>query len=241
MQLTRSLLSLSLFLGALSLSSAAQAQGQSIGLGVQLFSDDGELDGQERVAVQAPRDQDRSFFSEDALSFSLWWLKDISPKLRAGAGLRYYGAYVIVDEVPEDTPEDELPEGEEFGTWMDLHGQLEWHTPVALKGKLELVLGAQLGLTMLFPGGALEAEIDRLKEQNVGVWSAPRVGFNFGPQVGLRYQLIELVALRLDAGMRYNRVFLFNTAEEVDGVAFEKRWDLNILRYETNIGAEITF
>lgn len=235
------LLGLSLLCLSLPLSSSAQAEGNAVGVGVQLHSDDGELDGQERVAVQPPRDQDRSFHSADSLSFSLWGLKDLSQKLRAGGGLRYYGTYSLVDDVPEDTPEDEQPEPEEFGTWMELYGQVEWHTPLAMEGKLELVLGAQLGATLLFPGGAFEAEIDRLKEQNVGVWSAPRLGFLFGPQVGVRYQLIELVAIRLDAGMRYNRVFLFSTAEEVDGIAFEKTWDLNILRYDANLGVEVNF
>ncbi len=219
----------------------ARAQDKLVGVGLGFYSDDGQLNGTERVAVQAPRRQDRAFDSVNRAAFSLWGLKSFSPKLRAGGALRYYGGYATRDQVPDDTPDDQLPDAYGFGTWIDLTGQVEWHTPIALDGKLQFVLGGQLGLTVLLPGDEFEAEIERLQEQNVGVWGVPRVGFHFGPQVGVRFQLIELVAVRVDLGLRYNRVALFSTSEEVDGVAFSKDWDLNILRQDATLGVEIAF
>lgn len=221
--------------------SSAFAQDHSVGVSLGLYSDDGELDGTERIAVKAPESQDRTFGADNISSISLWYLRPLSESLRWGGGLRYYGTYSILDEVPEDTEEEDLPTAQEFGTLSDLYIQMEWHTPLVEGIPLELVVGTQLGMNMLFPGGALQAEIDRLKEQNVGVFDGPRLGFLFGPQVGVRYQVLKLVGLRADFGARYNRLFLFSTSEEVDGVAFAKEWNLNVLRYDFSFGVEVTF
>ena len=223
------------------LQTQAVAQDHVVGIGVQYHGDDGELDGFERVAVQAPREEDRTFRSDSALSVSLWYLKPLGKKLRVGGGFRYYGTYSLIDEVPDDTPEDELPEPQEFGSWMDFYGQFEWATPILKKQPLELVVGAQMGMILYFPGGALDEEITRLQDQNVGVWSTPRLGFLFGPQIGVRYRIIDMLSVRFDLGMRYNRVVIFSTAEEVDGVAFEKDWALNVLRYDGSLGVEVNF
>ena len=221
--------------------SQSQAQDHAVGVGFGLYADDGELDGTERVAVRAPESQDRTFEADTLTSFSLWYMRPLTSSLRWGGGLRYYGAYDIVDEVPDDTEEDDLPEPQGFGTLADLYVQMEWHTPLVEGLPLEFVLGTQLGFNVLFPGGALQEEIDELKEQNVGVFDGPRVGFLFGPQVGVRYQALKLVAVRADVGARYNRLFIFSTSEEVDGVAFAKEWNLNILRYDFSLGVEVTF
>ena len=219
----------------------AFSQDHVIGVGAEVHWDDGELDGEERVALTAPKQEDRSFEREESTAFALWYLYKATESLRVGGGVRYYGTYSLLDEVPEDTREEDLPEPEEFGDWLELYGQVEWHTPLVASGAMEFVLGAQAGVIEFFPGGALEEEIRRLQEQNAGVWDAPRLGFMFGPQVGVRYQALELLALRLDLGVRYNRVFLFSTSEEVDGVAFSKQWSLNVLRYAASLGAEVTF
>jgi hypothetical protein len=237
----RPLLTAMILCASATLVPAAAAAQSAIGVGVQAHSDDTTLKGQERIATQAPVDQDQELISDGTFSASLWYLKQYSERVRAGGGLRYYGTYGGLPALEEDrTADDDTPVPPyEFGTLLELYGQAEWVLPVSEGLKVDAVIGTQLGAQLLFPGAQLEEEIKRLEDQGAGVMGGPRVGFLFGPQVGARWTPIERVSVRLDVGVRYSRLFLFDTEEEVDGVAFKKEWDLNVLRTDIGLGVEI--
>lgn len=219
----------------------AQQAVSSIGFGVQAHSDDVTLKGTEQIATQAPQDQDQDLVSDGTFSASLWYLKALTERTRAGGGLRYYGAYSGLNAREEDRVDDndEALPPYELGTLLELYGQAEWGFPVSEKRRIDAVIGMQLGAQVLFPGGQFEEEIKRLQDQGAGVMSVPRVGLLFGPQVGARWRVLDRLSVRLDLGLRYNRLFLFDTEEEVNGVAFRKEWDLSVLRTEVGLGVEI--
>jgi hypothetical protein len=226
---------------ALSLSAPGAALAQSIGVGVQAHSDDISLKGQQRIATGAAQDEDQDLISDGTFSASLWYLKQLSDRMRAGGGIRYYGTYGGLPADEEARTNDDGSEVDPYvlGTLIEVYGQAEWILPVAEKLRIDAVLGMQLGAQVLFPGGDFDEQITALQDQGAGVLGLPRVGVLFGPQVGARWRVMERLSIRLDVGLRYNRLFLFNTEEENDGIAFKKQWDLNVLRTDVGLGVEI--
>jgi hypothetical protein len=226
---------------ALVLSAPGAVAAQSIGVGVQAHSDDISLKGQQRIATGAPQDEDQDLISDGTFSASLWYLKQISEQLRAGAGLRYYGTYggLPADEEARTTADGSAVDPYVLGTLLEVYTQVEWILPVAEKLRIDAVFGMQFGAQVLFPGGDFADQIAALQEQGAGVWDVPHVGFLFGPQVGARWRVTDRLSIRLDVGLRYNKLFLFNTEEENDGIAFKKDWTLNVLRTDVGLGVEI--
>ena len=221
-----------------------RAEAWTIGLGGQLYGDDGEIDGVKRVGPQAPQRQDRQFYADNTASVALWALTALSETSRYGGGIRFYGGYGLIDNGAEEN----VAEGEEvpvydLGTMADLYGQLEWLLPV-LEGdhELDFIIGGQAGISVLFPGEGLDAEITSEQEDGASVTSLPRLGALFGPQVGVRYMILaDRLAVRVDGGVRFGRLWLFDTEEEIEGVAYQKEWHADILRYEVGLGLELSF
>ena len=115
-----------------------RAEAWTIGLGGQIYGDDGEIDGVKRVGPQAPQRQDRQFYADNTASVAIWALTARSERSRWGGGVRFYGGYGLID----DGAEENVAEGEEvpvydLGTLADIYGQLEWLLPV-LEGDHEV-------------------------------------------------------------------------------------------------------
>jgi hypothetical protein len=208
---------------------------QHIGVGAGLFSDDGDLEGEERRDVVQESDESLAFSSHNMLLGSIWYLRHASEKVRWGGGLRFYGSYEIV-EVPEEDEDDE-PDPFQLGKLTQFYVQAEWLIPFG--EDKALILGGQAGPSVLFPDGEFQDTIDELDEQGVDVWDTPRVGFHVGPSVGARWQLDDRLSIRSDLSIRYENLYLFAIDDDVDGVAYEKSWTTSTLRYELGLGMEI--
>ena len=79
-------------------------------------------------------------------------------------------------------------------------------------------------------------------DDGASLFGGPRLGLLFGPQVGVRYGILEnRLAVRADLGARYNRMILFRNEEEIDGVAYRLDWKMNILRYDAGLAVELSF
>ncbi len=211
----------------------ASAQ-QYIGVGAGLFTDDGDLTGEESRDVIGEADESYEFESRHALTGGIWYLRHSSENVRWGGGLRYYGSYQIL-EILED--EDDEPDPFELGPLTEIYAHAEWLIPFA--DDMSLVLGGQIGPSVLFPDGELQDTIDDLDEQGVEVWDTPRLGYHLAPMVGARWQLDERLSVRSDLAVRYEKLFLFAIDDDVDGVTYEKDWSTSALRYELGVAMEV--
>lgn len=231
-------LSLLLFvaLGLLSVPSSASAQ-QYIGAGAGLYTEDGDLRGEERRDVVREEDESFSFDSHNAFMGGIWYLRHASENVRWGGGLRYYGSYEIVEIPQEENNNADEPQPFELGQLTDFYVQAEWLIP--FRDDYALILGAQAGPSLLVPDGEFQQQIDDLKDQGVDVWDIPRVGFNLAPQIGARWQLDERLSVRGDLGMRYENLYLFAVDDNVEGVTYERSWTTSTLRYEFGLAMEI--
>lgn len=207
----------------------------AVGVGANFFFEDSELSGEEQGSVQVT-DESFDYRSEGFLSGSLYVLAPWSERFRIGGGIHYYGKYVA-EQIPEGgLEEDEDPETVEFGTLVEMRARAEYLIPA---GVFQLALGAHVGIPVLFPNGEFQDEIERLQDQQASVWSVPRIGFLVGPQVSALYRYNEHLNFRLDFGVFWKRLFLFNTSQEVQGIPFKKTWTAKVLRTEISLGLEV--
>ncbi|MFW5966696.1 MAG: hypothetical protein ACOCV2_04210 [Persicimonas sp.] len=235
----RTLTFVALAFSLLMFSSTASAQ-QVIGLGASLHADDGVYEDRVRVDQISESEDSYAFQSESSLLGGIWYLRHANEHVRWGGGIRYFGSYGLIDEEDAeefDPEEDEELEAYELGRLAQLYAAAEWVIPMA--DELSLLLGAQIGPSLLFPGDDLEEDIEELEDEDVGVWKTPRFGTHFGPHVGAVYQLTDLVSLRADATMRHESLPLFGVNDEVDDVRYEKSTTTTTLRYEFGFAVEV--
>jgi hypothetical protein len=215
----------------------AHAQ-RAAGAGVGLYLERGELIGEEQIGPQEPRDESFTFRNSNFLTGSMWILFDAPLGLRIGGGARFYGNWNVRERDQDNSGDnDDPPIG--FGKLLEVDSRVEWLLDVT--DAVGITFGLHTGLATLFPGGRLRDEIDRLRDQDVSVWRVPRLGLTVMPLVGARWQFLELLAARADIGVRYERLWLFATTDDVSGVAVRKRWAVDTVRYELNLGLEVHF
>ena len=222
------------------------ASAWTLGFGGQVYRDDANLETEKRIGPQSPREEDTDYLSDDLGSLGLYLLTG-SERMRYGGGPRYYGTYDVLEPLSREEQEKLEEEGEEdvrepfvFGRLFDVYGTLEWRLPVI--PKLDVVLGTQVGVSVLMPSGDLEEVIEKEQDDGASVSGLPRLGLLFGPSLGAAYTILpERLAVRLDLGARYNRMRLFRTEEEIDGVAYRLDWMLGILRYDAGLAVELSF
>ncbi len=225
----------------------SEAAAWTIGLGGQVYRDDANLETEKRIGPQSPVEEDTDYESDDIGSFGIYALFPMQERVFAGGGLRYYGTYDTLEPLTreerqqlEEDGEEDTREPYEFGTALDAYAHLQWELPIITK--LDLLLGTQVGLNILFPSGNFEETINSEKDDGASLFGGPRLGLLFGPQVGVRYGIIEnRLAVRADLGARYNRMILFRNEEEIDGVAYRLDWTMNILRYDAGLAVELSF
>ena len=221
---------LALFLCVCSLPVHAQTV---LGIGVGIFTEDSDLDGEEQASVEL-RDESFAFSSDGFLSGSLYVLKPWTKSFRLGGQLTYYGSY-IASIAPED--ENDETQTYEFGRLLELSARLEYILPVT--DTIDVMLGGMMGIPILMPDGEFQDEIDRLKDQEVGVFDLPRVGYLLSPVIGGRWKYSDHVYFRGDLLFKWEQLFLFRTTEEVQGIPFRKTWSTSTLRSEFTLGVEV--
>ncbi len=200
-----------------------------IGLGLDLFTESSRLSGHQTINT-ARQDESFDYKSKGFLSgtLSLTIPASISPqRARMGAGVRFFGNYGAGGD----------GQGE-FGLGLlnEIFVSGEYGLPVA--DKTEAMFGARGGLALLLPGGQFSAEIQRLREQGVDAWGTPRVGWLAGISVGARRRMGEHLLVRGDFSGQLQRLFLFSTSQEIQGLDFDKSWNTFGLRLGFTLGVE---
>jgi hypothetical protein len=174
------------------------------------------------------RDESFNYSSAGFLSGTVWLntpLTAWSERLRLGAGVRILGNYAARG-------------GREFGFGLLNEAFISGEYDLPVAERTEVLFGARVGMSLLIPSRELAAEIRRLQEQGVNVWSLPRVGWLAGPFVGVRQQMSESIWLRADLLAQAEQQYLFATSQELSGLRFTKHWRTLGLRLGLTLGAE---
>jgi hypothetical protein len=214
--------------------------GSYIGVGGGFFVENSRREGEQVEQVEST-DESYDYTPDGFLNGSLWYLKAVSPRVRVGGGLHYFGGYEAVRALTEDEMEqDEPPDipAYELGQMVTPYARAEFLVPFL--DSAQLVVGAEAGMTMLFPDGDFRQEIREMKDQEISVSTGPRLGVDLGPSVGARWALDDRLALRADFSVHWQRIFLFGVDDTVDGVDYSRDWTAKILRYNLGLAMEVT-
>ena len=214
---------------------SAGLDGGYLGVGGGFFTENSRREGEETRQVSTD-DQSYDYTSDDFFNGNIWYLTTLGNRVRAGAGLEYIGGYEAMRKPEEDEEADDI-QPYEFGHLTNLYLRAEWLVP--FMDDKQIVVGAQGGFSTLFPDGDFRQEIDDMKDQNISVFGGPRFGLDLAPLVGARWQIQKAFALRLDFSLHWQRLFLFNVSDTVEGVNFERTWTAKVLRYNLGLGIEV--
>jgi hypothetical protein len=201
-----------------------------IGLALDLFTESSRLTGHQSINA-ARQDESFDYSSKGFLSASLNLSipAPISPeRARMGAGVRFFGNYGSGGD------------GQGFGFGLLNEAFVSGEYGLLVADKTEAVFGARGGLALLLPGKEFSQEIQRLREQDVDVWNVPRVGWMGGISVGARRRMGEHLLLRGDFSGQLERLFLFATSQDIQGLDFDKSWNTFGLRLGFTLGAEFS-
>jgi hypothetical protein len=214
----------------------AVLDGPNIGVGIGAFSEDSRREGEE-IRENETTDESFDYTADDFLSFQLWYLQPVIPRVRVGGGVRYFGSYELMREPGEDESAEDV-DAYELGQMATLFGRAEWLIPFA--DDMQLILGAEAGGTILFPDGDFRTTIDEMVDQDISVYEGPRFGFMLAPLVGGRWKVDDRLAVRLDLSMHWQRINLLGVDDTVEGVDYRRAWTAKILRYHVGLGMEVS-
>lgn len=207
-----------------------------IGVGLGFYVENSRIEGETTRQVDTD-DESFDYTADNVVMGSVSMMKTAGNRLRAGAGIHYYGSYETVRDPEEDEDPEDI-EADELGQFLTLFARAEWLIPFA--DDLELVLGAEAGVISLFPDGEFRREIEAMKDDDIGVFGGPRPGISLAPMVGARWEIDDRLALRADFAVRWERLLLFNVSDTVENISYERNWTGKILRYNLGIGMEVT-
>ncbi len=214
-----------------------------VGLGAKAFFEDSKLNGEQQIAV-LETDESYEYKSDGFLAGSIWFLLQLSDRVRVGSGVDYFGTYASLtkcDRQNRDDCSDFEPDRYEFGKLVEFFGRFEYHVPVT--PTFNLLLGTVFGVPVLFPGGDFREEIDAQKESGAAVLSLPRIGYLLGPNIGARWEYNDHLAVRGDMIIKWEQIFLFRTRQNIGSdpaIAYRKKWTTGTLRYEFGVGVEVS-
>ncbi|SEM63275.1 hypothetical protein SAMN05444354_1208 [Stigmatella aurantiaca] len=198
-----------------------------IGLGLDFYSENSHLSG-EQIINGARRDESFDYSSDSLLSATLtlsFPAPIASQRTRLGAGLRAFGNYGSGGDRVFG-----------FGVLNQVFVLGEYGLPVAKN--VEALFGARGGLSLLIPGKDLSQEIQRLRDNDVDAWNVPRLGWLVGLNVGGRWHFSTHFAARGDLSAQLEKLYLFKTSQDVNGVQFDKNWSTFGLRLGLTLGIE---
>lgn len=216
------------------LPSTAVADGD-LAIGATTYFESGLMEGEERISTQE-RDESFDFRNGNFFSARLAYFRSIGESFHVGGGFDFMAIY-RAEFVEEDPDPDDPPEYYEFGTLLEGMALAEWR--IGLGESSRLGLGAQAGAVVLFPRGDFDEDIRELQDQDVPVWRVPRPGFGGGAHAAFLWDLDDRLSVRTEAGVLWQRVFLFRTTTTVDDVAFRKRWTSTVLRGRIGVSLQV--
>ena len=195
-----------------------------IGLSFDLYTEFSDLGGRRIIDVA---EFDESFgYSAGPLALRAWAWFPWNKYLRWGVGTTY-------------RPYTGKRDGNDFtfGQLSEAYGQLEFDLPNYRK--FDFSVQAHFGLSVLFPTGEFDREIERLRADGVSVFPGPRLGWQTGGAFYTRYPLNKTFGLVGGLGFEVGRIYLFRTQQTVNNFNLDKRWTNEIQRLSLTLGMEV--
>ena len=219
--------------------SATSVDGNYVGVGLGLFAENSRREGKLTKQVETT-DESWDYNADDFLNGSLWFMHGLGSNIRVGGGLHYFGNYEAMrHKTKEERQSDEKVKirAYELGQMVTPFARGEWLIPVFQK--VRLVLGAEAGVSVLFPDGDFRQQLREMKDQKVSVPTTPRLGVDLAPIVGARWALDGRVAFRADFSVHWQRLYLMSLDQKVEGVTYKRNWTAKILRYNVGLTMEV--
>lgn len=205
-----------------------------LGFGPGFFSEDTEVVSNRRVNGQKEPAERDELVSDGFFNLAAWlWLPIFHDRVRWGAGLSWYNSYTLVPD------EDDFDDNERFdvGQVFQLFAQAEYVLP-DVAGKLDVLFGFRAGGLVLFSGRDVEDRLEELENLGYDVTQLPRFGAFLGPHVGVLWPLNDRLSVRLDGGVQFSKIVLYDTSAEVQGSKIELGSHLNTTRIHFQLGLE---
>ena len=221
-------------------SASAQERPFAAGLGLNMYFDDGERERTSTNTGGAFLDNERTDIgSNSLLSGEVWMMAHLTEKFRVGGGLRYFGSYSYCLDDDENCTDGDNNDGEglALGKMLEIFARAEVIFP--LTPDLDLLLGADVGLPLLFPGGEFGDEVDALDAMGWSTSDGPRLGYVLGPFVGARYSFEPWLAMRGDIGLMWEKVFLLDSTAQSGQTRADIDDSINWLRVRITLGPEV--
>jgi hypothetical protein len=208
-----------------------------IGLGPGFFFED--TDRNEDRFVNGQRDgsgeEREQRVSDGIFNLQAWVLFPVLlDRLRFGPGLAFYNSYTLIP--PDD---DDIDDNDRWvvGHTFHLFGQLEYVLPDVV-ASMNVLLGLRGGGIIVFAGRNLQQRLDALEGAEFDVWQTPRLGAFIGPHVGVMTPLNDKLAARLDFGIQFSKISLFDVEAEALGTLVETNSHLLTTRTMAVLGLE---
>lgn len=211
--------------------------GPTIGLGPGIYNDTGEREITVDQGVDTPEPDRIEFENDGLLNLGAWVLFPLSPKIRVGGGIRWFGNYETKDPDAEESNGQDV-ETYKYGTTFQLYGQGEY--VVDFDGP-KLLLGAQAGLITIIPGGDFQEDLESDQARGYDTNTLPRPGIFAGPLVGGSFPLAKRLNLRADLGLQFARVWLQSSSAESQAAGLELTIDSHMVftRLFLGLGIEV--
>lgn len=193
-------------------SAGSARRDQALILTLDAYSDLATDERSRAVGTVSNVDEEMEVERGIAYALSLTYMRRMSPDVQAGGTFRYLSTYRFVPVDEEDRRDDD--EDDQLGDMMELTGRLEY--AIGLTNELDVLIGAEMGLAIVLPGGELSDELDTLGDQGYNIWGGPRLGVIAGPELTLRYGLSEWLYARVGIGLLYASLFLYDASTEDD-------------------------
>jgi len=192
----------------------------AIGIGPALYTDKFERTTQDSNSIGGPQAPQRDEYgTSTVVNGSVWLLHRLVPDVRVGGVLRWYGEYAGVDDGNDTT----------FGQLFDLAAHGEYLIDAVWRD-FGVLFGARLGGTVLFPSGP---GLD--DDPNI---DGPRFGFFGEPLIGVRWVLLPKLALRADTGVKFGRIYLYDTGQTIGDVRTSTYSHLDHFQVQWGFGLE---
>ncbi len=206
------------------LAAAPAAAQERIGFGLEPWLEGAGMSGE--TSIQNATFDESFDYGSLGLTAMAWMLFQAKERFRAGPAVRVYGNYRARGN--NDFHFGFLSEALFLGEYS-LHAA----------EKFDAIFGFRLGVPVLFPGGDLRDEVNRLRRDDVSVSTLPRFGFLAGGTVGTRRKMTDKIWLRADLTGQYEQLILFTTNRVIDDLRFRKSWRTHSVRVGLQLGAEL--
>lgn len=197
----------------------------TFGIGPALYSDTFERTTENSTSEGGDQQPDREPFGNSSfvVNGNFWMLYSFFSDIRVGGAVRYYGEYAAVEDGGDNTTT--------FGQIVDLAAHGEFLIDDVYQD-LGVLFGFRVGPTFLFPSSPGLGDDPNIDGLRLGIFGEPLAGIRWAP--------LPKIALRFDTGLKFGRIWLYDTSQNVAGIVVATSSHLDQFQVQWGLGLEFT-